>query len=62
MIIRRMAMSHHGSAPCIMQSLSSGKRTHTRSRWIGFCTSPGIGGPGRPVFMHSGSSSSQHFV
>ena len=62
LIIRRMATSHHGSAPCIMQSFSSGKRTHTRSRWIGFCTSPGIGGPGSPVFMHSGSSSSQHFV
>ena len=48
LIIRRIAVSHHGSAPCIMQSLSSGKRTQTRSRWIGFCASPGIGGPGRP--------------
>ena len=57
-----MAVSHHGSAPWIMQSFSSGKRMHTRSRWIGFCTSPGIGGPGMPVFMHSGRSSSQHLV
>ena len=35
---------------------------HTRSRWIGFCGSAGSGGPGMPVFMHSGRSSSQHFV
>ena len=48
LIISRMAVSHHGSAPWIMHSRSSGKRTHTRSRWIGFCTSPGIGGPGMP--------------
>ena len=60
--IRRMATSHQGSAPWIMHRRSSGKRTQTRSRWMGFCTSPGIGGPGRPVFMHSGRSSSQHFV
>ena len=62
LIIRRMAVSHQGSAPCAMQSLSSGKRTHTRSRWIGSCASPGIGGPGRPVLRHTGRSSSQHFV
>ena len=29
---------------------------------MGFCTSPGIGGPGSPVFMQSGRSSSQHLV
>ncbi len=62
LIISRIAMSHHGSAPWIMHSFSSGNRTHTRSRWIGFCTSPGIGGPGRPVLTHSGSSSSAHLV
>src|SRR5689334_14116176 len=62
LIISRIAVSHHGSAPCIMHSFSSGKRTHTRSRWIGFCTSPGIGGPGSPVLMHSGSPISAHFV
>ena len=48
LISSRIATSHHGSAPWIMHSFSSGNRTHTRSRWIGFCTSPGIGGPGQP--------------
>ena len=45
LIISRMAMSHQGSAPWIMHNRSSGKRMQTRSRWIGFWTSPGIGGP-----------------
>ena len=62
LIISRVAMSHHGSAPWIIDSLSSGNRSHTRSMSIGFCGSAGNGGPGMPVFMHSGSSSSQHFT
>ena len=39
-----------------------GNWKQTLSRWIGFWHSPGTGGPGKPVLIETGRSSSMHLT
>ena len=62
MSISFTASSSHGSAPWRITTLSSGKNQHTSSSSSVFWQSIGTRGPGTPVVMQMGMSSSMHFA
>ena len=57
-----MARASQGSAPWRITTLSSGKNQHTSSSSSVFWQAIGTRGPGTPVVMQIGMSSSMHLA